>query len=85
MKHKDFIRFLAQRQGIDEKAAAAQLEAVTEALFDCFRRGESVTLTHFGSFYVDERRHSTVFKFNSAQKLRALFGWSSTYKGDLQT
>ena len=83
MKHKDFIRLLAQRQGVDEKAAAAQLEAVTDALFDCFRRGESVTITQFGSFYMDVRRHGTVFKFNPSQKLRALFGWSSTYKGDL--
>jgi DNA-binding protein HU-beta len=82
MKHKDFIRYLAQRQGLDEKSAATQLEAVTSALFDCFQRGESVTITNFGSFYVNVRRHGTVFKFNPAQKLRALFGWSSTYKGD---
>ena len=38
---------------------------------------------NFGTFYIDEQRSGTVFKFNPAQRLRALFGWSSTYKGEL--
>jgi len=28
-------------------------------------------------------RSSWVFKFNPSQRLRALFGWSSTYRGSL--
>ena len=43
--------------------------------------GESVTLKGFGSFYVRPERSTWVFKFNPAQRLRALFGWSSSYKG----
>jgi DNA-binding protein HU-beta len=32
---------------------------------------------------VRHERDSWVFKFNPCQKWRALFGWSSTYKGEL--
>ena len=42
---------------------------------------ECVTLRGFGSFYVREERSSWVFRFNPGQRLRALFGWSSSYTG----
>jgi hypothetical protein len=45
--------------------------------------GEGVSLRGFGSFYVRAERDSWVFKFNPSQRLRALFGWSSTYRGPL--
>jgi hypothetical protein len=35
------------------------------------------------SLYVRPERDSWVFKFNPSQRLRKLFGWSSTYKGEL--
>jgi DNA-binding protein HU-beta len=40
-----------------------------------------VTLSGYGNFYVRQERERWVFKFNPSQKLRALFGWSSTHKG----
>jgi DNA-binding protein HU-beta len=40
-----------------------------------------VTLRGFGSFYVRPERSTWVFRFSPGQRLRALFGWSSTYKG----
>jgi DNA-binding protein HU-beta len=54
-----------------------------EEIYEALKRGESVSLHSFGTFYIDVRRSGTVFKFNPAQRLRALFGWSSTYKGEL--
>jgi len=42
-----------------------------------------VTLPGFGGFYVRPEPESWVFKFNPGQRLRALFGWSSTYAGKL--
>ena len=33
--------------------------------------------------YVRPERESWVFKFNPSQRLRALFGWSSSYRGPL--
>jgi DNA-binding protein HU-beta len=72
-------RRLAKDPGELEPVADALLEEIYEAL----KREESVSLRNFGTFYVDVRRSGTVFKFNPAQRLRALFGWSSTYKGEL--
>jgi hypothetical protein len=54
---------------------AVRQEALT------FKAGESVTLPGFGGFYVRREPESWVFKFNPGQRLRALFGWSSTYSG----
>lgn len=74
---------LAKRMGTDERTATAWVDALTDTLYEAFKAEESVTLPGFGSFYVRWERSSWVFKFSPAQKLRALFGWSSTYKGDL--
>ncbi len=80
---KDVIRKLAERTKTDEKLAEAWLDAVTDTLYDAFKEGHGVTLTGFGGFYLKRKGNSTVFKFNPGQKLKALFGWSSTYKGEL--
>jgi len=58
-------------------------DAMLEEIYEALKREESVSLRNFGTFYIDVRRSGTVFKFNPAQRLRALFGWSSTYKGEL--
>lgn len=73
---------IAQRMNTDDKTAAAWMEAVTEEIYEALRAGDSVTLTNFGNFYVRQARSGSVFRFNPNQRLRALFGWSSTYKGD---
>ena len=80
---KEFVKRLAKRMGQSEQQAEENLDAVLDELYDAFKRDEGVTFTNFGSFYLDQRRSGTVFKFNPSQRLRALFGWSSTYKGDL--
>ncbi len=58
-------------------------DALLEEIYEALKREESVSLRNFGTFYIDVRHTGTVFKFNPAQRLRALFGWSSTYKGEL--
>lgn len=67
----------------DERTAEAWLEAITGTLYEAFKEGRSVTLPGFGGFYVKPKGETWAFKFNPGQKLRALFGWSSTYKGKL--
>ena len=52
-------------------------------MYQTFRSGCGLTLPGFGGFYLDRRRESWAFKFNPGQKLRALFGWSSSYHGPL--
>ncbi len=80
---KELLKRIAQRT--DQSVATIEpiLDATLEAIYEALKRGESVSLRNFGTFYIDERRTGTVFKFNASQRLRALFGWSSTYRGDL--
>src|SRR5262245_36948042 len=80
---KAFVHQLALRMQTEDKVAAAWLEATLETLYDNFKAGKGVTLTGFGGFYVQPRGETWAFKFNPGQKLRALFRWSSSYKGPL--
>lgn len=78
----EFARRLAARMQSDVPTAASWIDGMVETLYESFQAGESVTLKGFGSFYVREERSNWVFKFNPGQRLRALFGWSSTYRGE---
>lgn len=78
----ELARRLATRMNTDAATAQAWIDALTETLYESFKAGESVTLRGFGSFYVREERRSWVFRFNPGQRLRALFGWSSSYRGE---
>lgn len=78
----DLARRLAARMQTDVTTAIAWIDGVVETLYERFTAGESVTLRGFGSFYVREERSSWVFRFNPGQRLRMLFGWSSSYKGE---
>lgn len=80
---KELAKRIASRTGQSNKQAEENLEATLEEIYKALKEQKSVSLTNFGTFYIDERRSGTVFKFNPSQRLRALFGWSSTYKGDL--
>ena len=83
IKKKEFIHRLAGRMQTDEDTAAQWLDGVLEEMYRTFRSGYGLTLPGFGGFYLDRRRESWAFKFNPGQKLRALFGWSSSYRGPL--
>jgi len=82
LKKEDFIRLLAARMHSDEATATAWVDGIVETLYESFKAGESVTLPGFGGFYVRQEPESWAFKFNPGQRLRALFGWSSTYTGE---
>ena len=83
IKKDEFARRLATRMNTDEATAAAWVDGFIETLYESFKAGESVTLPGLGGFYLRPESESWVFKFNPAQRLRALFGWSSTYTGEL--
>ena len=83
IQKKDMVQRLARRMGTDEQTAEVWLDAFTETLYEAFKEGRSVTLSGLGGFYIRPHRDSWAFKFNPGQKLRALFGWSSSYKGKL--
>ena len=69
----DVVRLVVQR--------TSRQPALVEEIYAAFKRGESVSLRNFGSFYVRPATEQWVFRFNPAQRLRKLFGWSSTYRG----
>jgi len=81
IQKREVARRLAQRMNADEETASQWLDAMIDTLYEAFKAGESVTLEGLGGFYVRPERESWVFRFNPGQKLRALFGWSSTYGG----
>jgi DNA-binding protein HU-beta len=83
IEKKEFVRRLADRMQTDEEMAVQWLDGVLDEMYQTFRSGYGLTLPGFGGFYLDRRRESWAFKFNPGQKLRALFGWSSTYRGPL--
>lgn len=85
----DVLRLDAERlrrnghDGMAAEAVAEAVDAFLEGVYEALKRGESVSLRGFGSFYVRPERNRWVFRFNPSQRLRALFGWSSTYRGPL--
>ncbi len=82
MDKRALLSHISRRLGKDSGTTEEVLDAALEEIYEALKRGESVNLRGFGTFYIDWRRSGTVFKFNPSQRLRALFGWSSTYKGD---
>jgi DNA-binding protein HU-beta len=82
IEKKDLVRRVAMRVNRDEGTVGEIVEATLEEVYVALKRGESVSLRDFGSFYVRPERESWVFKFNPSQRLRKLFGWSSTYRGE---
>jgi hypothetical protein len=67
----------------DQIGATAWVDAVLETLYESFKAGESMTLPGSGGFYVRPGPERWVFRFDPGQRLHALFGWSSTYTGEL--
>ena len=83
MNKKEQIKSVAKETGELEELVDTILEAGLDKIYQSMKREEKVTLRDFGTFYIDARRDSTVFKFNPSQKWKALFGWASSYKGKL--
>ncbi len=80
---KELVSLVARRVNRDVEAVGEIVNATLEEICEALKRGEPVSLRDFGSFYVRPERDRWVFKFNPSQRLRALFGWSSTYRGEL--
>lgn len=84
IKTKEFVKLLANKMKADEKTAEMWIDGFTETLLECLKQGRGVVITHLGTFYLRvTSRNDSIFRFNPSQKLRAIFGWSSTYKGKL--
>lgn len=80
---KDLIKQVSQKVDRKPKEVELVVDATLEEIYQSLKQGESVNIRNFGTFYIKHHRDSIAFKFNPAQKLRKLFGWSSTYKGEI--
>jgi DNA-binding protein HU-beta len=81
IEKKEFVRRVAERMGTDEVVAAAWVDGMLDEMCATFESRHGLTLPGFGGFYLERRGDRFAFKFNPSQRLRALFGWSSTYRG----
>jgi DNA-binding protein HU-beta len=77
------VSLVSQRMSQDPQVVDEIVDAFLDEIYQALKRGDSVSLRGFGSFYVRPEDESWVFRFNPSQRLRALFGWSSTYRGEL--
>ncbi len=83
IKHKEFIKQYARKMNCSEANAEKYLTGFIDTVYDNIKDKSSTTIQNFGKFYVSQRRDSTAFKFTPSQKMKAILGWSSTYKGKL--
>ncbi len=79
----ELVKRIAKRTEKPIGDVESMVDATLEEIYEALKYGESVTLRNFGVFYIENRRSDIIFKFNPSQRLKALFGWSSTYKGEL--
>jgi len=81
IERDELVRQVTERVGRDAAMVGEIVDATFEEIYETLKRGQGVTVRNFGNFYIREERGSWVFRFNPSQRLRALFGWSSTYRG----
>ena len=80
---KELIKRVTQRVGQNSQDVEFVINATLDEIYQSLKQGESVSLRDFGTFYIQVKPEASVFKFNPSQRLRKLFGWSSTYKGEI--
>lgn len=78
----DLVQRISRRTGNSIQTVEKILDTALDQIYESLKQGECISLRNFGTFYVRPERDSWVFKFNPSQRLRRLFGWSSTYKGE---
>jgi DNA-binding protein HU-beta len=77
---KNLIERVTQRVSHNSTYVEEVIDVTLDEIYQSLKHGESVSLRDFGTFYIQVKRETSVFKFNPSQRLRKLFGWSSTYK-----
>ena len=71
MTKQDLVNAAANASGVTKKAAAEVLDAMLESISKSLKKGESVTITGFGTFRVSKRAARTgVNPRNPSQKIK---------------
>jgi DNA-binding protein HU-beta len=83
MNEKELIQGVAKESGVDAESVEKVFHTAIEQMVQSFKNCESVTIKNFGRFYASPGDDdTTIFTFIPSQRLRKIFGWSSTYKGE---
>jgi DNA-binding protein HU-beta len=80
---KDLVHQTANRLSQDEEMVTEIVDTFLDEIYQTLKRGQGITIRNFGNFYLKPKYETWAFKFNPSQKWRRLFGWSSTYKGEM--
>jgi DNA-binding protein HU-beta len=78
----DLVERAAQQTGRDTTAVTAVVDATFAEIAAALADDAPVTIRALDTFYVRVERDRSVFRFNPSQRLRAAFGWSSSYRGE---
>ncbi len=71
MTKQDLVNAAANSAGVTKKAASEVLDAMLESITKSLKKGESVTVTGFGTFRVSKRAARTgVNPRNPSQKIK---------------
>lgn len=71
MTKQDLVNAAANASGVTKKAASEVLDAMLESISKSLKKGESVTITGFGTFRVSKRAARTgVNPRNPSQKIK---------------
>ncbi len=61
MKKSELVEAIAKQADLSKAAAERALDAAMDAVTDALKKGDTVTLVGFGSFYVSERKARSGF------------------------
>ena len=50
-KKKEFVSLLAQKMKVSDKIAEMWIDALTDTLYECFKKQRGVVITNLGTFY----------------------------------
>ena len=67
MNKNEFIDKLNNQSGLTKKDCKLCLDTIIEVIKDALRQGESVTLTNFGKFKVNEIKEKQMYSFKTGK------------------
>lgn len=77
---KELNARVVEKSGLKISTVEKVSHCLFEEMINAFTECRPVNIKDFGTFFIRATVPTATFKFNPSQRLRALFGWSSSYK-----
>jgi DNA-binding protein HU-beta len=78
IEKRELVSLVSERTSQEAQAVNEIVDAFLDEIYQALKRGDSVSLRGFGSFYVRPDDERWEFRFNPSQRLRALPGGGGT-------